>query len=50
MSLRAGNTDRLKRVFLIKRIVYFTTFRRRPYDRLVDEFDPWRIGRGCWRY
>ena len=46
MLQRAGNTDRLKRVFLIKRIGDFTAFRRRPCDRLVSKFDARRLDRG----
>ena len=42
MWLRAGNTDRLKRVFLIKRIGDPAALRRRPCDGLVGEFDPLR--------
>ena len=38
MSVRTGNTDRLQRVFFIKRIGESNAFRRSPLDRLVREF------------
>src|SRR5205085_6460768 len=39
MRMRVRNTDRLQRVFLIKRVGESSAFRRRPLDRLVGEFD-----------
>lgn len=43
MRMRARNTDRLQRVFLIKRVGQSSAFRRYPLDHLVGEFDAlWR--------
>ena len=46
MRLRAGNTDRLKRVFLIDRIGEMPALRRGPVDRFIGELFARRIGNG----
>ncbi len=46
MRLRAGNTDRLKRVFLIKRIGEPCALGRRPVDGLIGEF----VASPVWRW
>src|SRR5581483_12455326 len=50
MRLRGGNTDRLKDVFLIKRIVETAALGWRPVHGLVGKLDTFGLGDGRRRW